>query len=282
MDLSSELNGFVDRATDNLLLKDFVDCRYTCLCGITRAKQFIEDERAQDCIERLCVLCIQALAEMNKWQDVLPLIQDVYNNIELCPSLVIQLCILLHARVKEYSQCHALASLWLRNEDNSYKPGYDRVAALYIEHVMLPQDRFLLVPQFLNSCTFLTQDMKDKMLKHCEKLNVKLQEDSKSKNTETSKEKDAVCDEEEPKNIEESESSIMKHMKYFGCLLASKLSFPAPDILWKIAVAIVSCCVLAKIYLKGNSSLYLGKLTLIWQYMLTTLKAIFTPYRPGR
>jgi hypothetical protein len=44
--------------------------------------------------------------------------------------------------------------------------------------------------------------MKDKLLKHCEKLNVKLQEDSKSKNTETSKEKDAVCDEEEPKNIE--------------------------------------------------------------------------------
>ena len=47
--------------------------------------------RAQDCIERLCVLCIQALAEMNKWQDVLPLIQDVYNSIELCPCIVIQL-----------------------------------------------------------------------------------------------------------------------------------------------------------------------------------------------
>jgi hypothetical protein len=51
--------------------------------------------------------------------------------------------------------------------------------------------------------------------------------------------------------ISESESSIMKHMKYFGCLLASKLSFPTFDILWKIAVAIVSCCVLAKIFLKG-------------------------------
>ena len=45
MDLSSEMNGFIERATDNLLLKDFNDCQNTCKCGITRAKRFIEDER---------------------------------------------------------------------------------------------------------------------------------------------------------------------------------------------------------------------------------------------
>ncbi|XP_045190752.2 uncharacterized protein LOC123547591 [Mercenaria mercenaria] len=281
MDLSSELNSFIERATENLLLKDFEDCQSACTCGITRAKQFIEDERAESCIERLCVLCIQALAEMNKWQDVLPLIQDVYSSIELCPCTVIQLCILLHARVKEYSQCHALASLWLRNEDNSYKPGYDRVAALYIEHVMLPQGRFLLVPQFLNSCTFLSQDVKDKMLIQCEKLNAKVKGDSVK--TDTSEEKDPVQSNPDMEEItDETESPVVKYMKYFGCLLASKLTFPTFDILWKIAVAVVSCCVLAKLLLKGDSTVQFGKLTVIWQNLLKTLKAIFTPYRPGR
>lgn len=45
LNFSYELSGYIERATDNLLLKDFNDCQKTCLSGIARAKQFIEDER---------------------------------------------------------------------------------------------------------------------------------------------------------------------------------------------------------------------------------------------
>lgn len=89
--------------------------------------------------------------------------------------------ILLHARVKEYSQCHALASLWLRCKDNSNKPDYGRVAALYTEHVMLPQGRLLLVPQFLNSCTHLSEDVKNKIITHCERLNAEMLNESEKR-----------------------------------------------------------------------------------------------------
>lgn len=44
-DFSFELSSYIEHATDNLLLKDFKDCQKTCMCGIARAKQFIEDER---------------------------------------------------------------------------------------------------------------------------------------------------------------------------------------------------------------------------------------------
>ena len=46
---------------------------------------------AQETIESLCLLCIQAFAELNSWQDVLPYIQNVYSGIEGCPSAVIRL-----------------------------------------------------------------------------------------------------------------------------------------------------------------------------------------------
>ena len=46
---------------------------------------------AQETIESLCLLCIQAFAELNSWQDVLPYVQNVYSGIEGCPSAVIRL-----------------------------------------------------------------------------------------------------------------------------------------------------------------------------------------------
>lgn len=84
--------------------------------------------------------------------------------------LTIFFSLLLHAKVKEYTQCHALASLWLRCEDNSYKSGYDRVVCLYIAHVMLPKGQLSLVPQFLNSCTYLKEQVKKLIFLKSEEL----------------------------------------------------------------------------------------------------------------
>ncbi|KAH3730558.1 hypothetical protein DPMN_056548 [Dreissena polymorpha] len=47
--------------------------------------------RVQVTIERLCVVCIQALAEMDCWQEVLPMVLNVYESVEKCPVTVIQL-----------------------------------------------------------------------------------------------------------------------------------------------------------------------------------------------
>ena len=51
--------------------------------------------------------------------------------------LVLFFSVLLHIKVEEFSQCHALASVWLRWEDNSTKPGYSAVASLYVMKAMM-------------------------------------------------------------------------------------------------------------------------------------------------
>lgn len=45
---------------------------------------------------------------------------------------------------------------------------------------MLPQDRLLLVPQFLNSCTHLSEDVKNKIIIHCERLNAEMLKESEN------------------------------------------------------------------------------------------------------
>lgn len=78
--------------------------------------------------------------------------------------------ILLHDRVKQYSQCHALASIWLRCKDNSTKTDYSKVASLYVVKIMIPRNQYLLISQFLDSCTHLDEESKHRLLRHCEQI----------------------------------------------------------------------------------------------------------------
>lgn len=41
--------------------------------------------------EQLCVLAVQAHAERNTWQEVLPFVQKVYGDIEHSPAAIVQL-----------------------------------------------------------------------------------------------------------------------------------------------------------------------------------------------
>jgi len=42
-------------------------------------------------MEALVALAIQAYAELNRWQEVLPFVTQVYNGLEDCPAFVAQL-----------------------------------------------------------------------------------------------------------------------------------------------------------------------------------------------
>ncbi|KAL5014584.1 hypothetical protein ScPMuIL_008854 [Solemya velum] len=165
-----QLESIVDEATKQLLLRDFKLCLRTCNNGLSRAKHNFEDDSVQYCVECLAVIAIQAYAELDLWQSVLPFIQSVYQGIESCPPVVIQLCVLLHARVTEYAQCHAIASIWLRNPENSTKHGYSTVAQLFVTHVLIPQGKTEVITPFLDSCNALEPKVKQDIVILAKKL----------------------------------------------------------------------------------------------------------------
>ncbi|XP_041347326.1 uncharacterized protein LOC121367279 [Gigantopelta aegis] len=112
----------------------------------------------------LTVLAIQAYAELNQWDLVLPFVQNVYGNVESCPARVIQLCLLLHARVKQFVQCHAMAKVWLQYNASTGIEGYTDVAKLYVRQILIPLGAYNLVAQFVEGCSELTFTDKQMLL----------------------------------------------------------------------------------------------------------------------
>lgn len=57
---------------------------------------------------------------------------------------------------------------------------------------------------------------------------------------------------EPPIFFSDDHMSLVQYMKYIGCFLAGKLAFPSYDVLWKIAVAVVTVSLLTKLVLGGK------------------------------
>ncbi|XP_061186380.1 peroxisome assembly protein 26-like isoform X2 [Saccostrea echinata] len=162
------LKQYLDNATAALLFKNFDACIENCENGLSRVKlcSELENFSAKEYIERLCVLAVQAHAERNTWQEVLPFVQKVYSDIEHSPAAVLQLCLLLYARLQDYPQCQALANIWLRNQENYTDPEYPHIVDIYVQHAMFPRKLHSLVPAFLDTCHGLTASQKQQMMQH--------------------------------------------------------------------------------------------------------------------
>uniref|UniRef100_A0A4W4HRF5 Peroxisomal biogenesis factor 26 n=2 Tax=Electrophorus electricus TaxID=8005 RepID=A0A4W4HRF5_ELEEL len=138
--------GLVDTAIEHLMIrKDFHSAFDTCEKGLdSLAASDAQDEtcsRYGDLKEALCIVGIQALAELNQWQDVFPWVLQHYGETEKIPAKIMQLCILLYTKVAEQSAMQESVRSWLRCFSNMSQSGFSSVAELYILHVLLPLDQ---------------------------------------------------------------------------------------------------------------------------------------------
>uniref|UniRef100_K1PXS7 Uncharacterized protein n=1 Tax=Magallana gigas TaxID=29159 RepID=K1PXS7_MAGGI len=87
------LKQHLDNATAALLFKNFDACIEHCENGLSRVKLCTDRENfsSKEYTEQLCVLAVQAHAERNTWQEVLPFVQKVYGDIEHSPAAIVQL-----------------------------------------------------------------------------------------------------------------------------------------------------------------------------------------------
>ncbi|XP_048739020.2 peroxisome assembly protein 26-like isoform X2 [Ostrea edulis] len=164
--VQSTLKQYLDGATAALLFKNFDACIEHCEYGLSRVKLCSEQDNfsPKEYTEQLCVLAVQAHAERNTWQEVLPFVQKVYGDIEHSPAAVVQLCLLLYAKLQDYPQCQALANIWLRNQDNYVDPAYPQIVDIYVQHAMFPRKLHSLVPAFLDTCHGLDVSQKQQMI----------------------------------------------------------------------------------------------------------------------
>ncbi|XP_004438902.1 PREDICTED: peroxisome assembly protein 26, partial [Ceratotherium simum simum] len=86
----------------------------------------------------LCVVGIQALAEMNRWREVLSWVLQYYQVPEELPPRVLELCVLLYSKMQEPGAMLEVVSAWLQDPDNQGLPEYRALAELHLQRVLLP------------------------------------------------------------------------------------------------------------------------------------------------
>ncbi|XP_037703001.1 peroxisome assembly protein 26 [Choloepus didactylus] len=89
----------------------------------------------------LCVVGLQALAEMDRWREVLSWVLQYYQVPEKLPPKVLELCVLLYSKMQEPGAVLDVVSAWLRDPDNQGLPEYRALADLHLQRVLLPLGR---------------------------------------------------------------------------------------------------------------------------------------------
>ncbi|XP_072510269.1 peroxisome assembly protein 26 [Notamacropus eugenii] len=138
----SLLQSLLEEAADHLVVhRDFKACLETCQRGCERLGSSLQAEETEDSKDLKCFLCvvgIQALAEMDRWREVLSWLLQYYQIPEHLPPKILELCILLYSRVKEPQAILEVASNWLRDPANRDLPEYGAIFELHLFRVLLP------------------------------------------------------------------------------------------------------------------------------------------------
>ncbi|XP_070612598.1 peroxisome assembly protein 26 isoform X1 [Erythrolamprus reginae] len=113
----------------------------------------------------LCIVGIQALAEMDRWREVLPWILQYYHKPEGWPPKILELCILLHSKVEEPHVMLDVGGDWLYCPSNQNLSSYGLLAQLYLIHVLSPLGRFLEAEKLIQGSKALSPEQREDMHK---------------------------------------------------------------------------------------------------------------------
>uniref|UniRef100_UPI00358DDFAC peroxisome assembly protein 26 isoform X2 n=1 Tax=Myxine glutinosa TaxID=7769 RepID=UPI00358DDFAC len=115
MDVSME--NVLSRASSLLARRDFPAAWTICnkYVDIIGPQDNPEDDRHQQLRESLCCIAVQVLAEEERWREALSWTCRQYPCVELIPSTLLQILILLHSKVGEPHSIQAVVKNWLKN-----------------------------------------------------------------------------------------------------------------------------------------------------------------------
>ena len=74
--------------------------------------------------------------------------------------------VLLHAYMRDYTTCNAIAHIWLRNPRNESCRHYNTLVEIYLTNVVIPQKKWKDVQPFLDSCQGLTLTVKEEFQRY--------------------------------------------------------------------------------------------------------------------
>ncbi|KAK2539685.1 Pex26 [Columba guinea] len=151
--VSATAASLLEEAADLLVLhRDFAAALEKCEAGCDSLGPGTGPESSAEVKCSLCVVGIQALAEMNRWREVLSWVLQYYHVPEHLPPKVLELCILLYSKVREPQVMLEVCSSWLRHQPNKSLPEYGALLELHLLHVLLPLGLFEGAEELVRGC----------------------------------------------------------------------------------------------------------------------------------
>ncbi|XP_047406964.1 peroxisome assembly protein 26 [Sciurus carolinensis] len=159
----------LEEAADLLVVHlDFRAALETCeRAWQSLANDSLTEEPAGTYLEVKCSLCIvgiQALAEMDRWQEVLSWVLQYYQVPEKLPPKVLELCILLYSKMQEPGAVLDVVSAWLQDPDNQNLTEYGALCELHIQRVLLPLGRLLEAEELVVGSAAFGEDQRLEVL----------------------------------------------------------------------------------------------------------------------
>ncbi|XP_069820801.1 peroxisome assembly protein 26 isoform X2 [Dendropsophus ebraccatus] len=135
--------SLLEAATDVLVLeRNFTAALELCERGLQIISAEPQGAKTDQVKASLTIIAIQALAEMERWREVLPWLLQYYQSPQEVPPNVMEMCLLLYSRVKQPHVMLELSRDWLRGHVGRPLLQYRRVAELHLMSILLPLGLF--------------------------------------------------------------------------------------------------------------------------------------------
>ncbi|XP_078393278.1 peroxisome assembly protein 26 isoform X2 [Cetorhinus maximus] len=167
------------RAAEMLQLRrDFPGALAASQRGLELEESGSSTVRSGDVKFSLCIIGIQALAELNHWDQVLGWVLEIYEIPEKIPVKILQICIVLYSKVGEPSRMQQIVGSWLKHwtSPSALGCGPGLVLELYLLHVLLPLGLYAEAEELILETALLTDQQRGTVLQVIENRRSQQQE----------------------------------------------------------------------------------------------------------
>ncbi|XP_022098855.1 peroxisome assembly protein 26-like [Acanthaster planci] len=215
--------------------------------------------------ESICILAIQAYAETDQWDRVHPFLANYYESQARYPPTIAKLCILLLAKVRNFTMAENLAGEWLANATNQTHSQYSTIMDILIAQILLPQAKLDQARAVVELSSGLSPEKKMSFLKYLEKVEEDLQMKRK------------ITDTVEGSVNEYSSSAFMRVVQRISQLITRLL--PATGLRYIRNIACLGFFIYL-IVLRTNlaSSTSLSHAAVLWSGIVRIWRSLFAPF----
>ncbi|XP_054751493.2 peroxisome assembly protein 26-like [Lytechinus pictus] len=217
-------------------------------------------------LESMCILAMQAYAELDKWDQALPFLMSCYGDISKLPPRIVLMCILLFSKVRNFGEAELFSSQWLKTQNGWSINQYCSVLETYIKRVYISQGQWKDAREYIETNTVLSPERKMRYLKYL----AELQQQKESSSTNGCKN----AKHSQPGNI------LLSLFQKLRSFFVSRLSPSTSHGLHRIQNLALISVFLYLLLFRTNTSIPTGasQANAVWSSLVGVWRSLFAPF----